>query len=252
MTTIRLAAAAATLAALLAVPAAAFDITAMSDAERAAFRAEIRSFLLENPEIMLDVQDELQARQDAAQSARDAEVIAQNSAALLDDGVSFVGGNPAGSITVVEFIDYRCGYCRKAHSEVAELVRSDGDIRYVVKEFPILGEESLLASRFAIAVLRVAGPEAYARVNKGFYGDFRGEVTPATLDAFAASLDLDPAAIRKGMEDPGVLDVIRANHALAEALEISGTPSFVMGDTLLRGYVPLDAMQAIVGAERKG
>jgi protein-disulfide isomerase len=236
--------------ALLSSPAVAFDITAMSEAERQAFREEIRSYLIENPEVMLEVQAALDAKQTAAQQRADAQMVAANRDAILNDGVSFVGGNPDGSLTVVEFIDYKCGYCKKAHAEVAELVKSDGDIRYVVKELPILGEQSLLAARFAVATLHVAGQDAYAAVNKGFYESFRGDVTPETLASFATGLGLDAGAVMAGMDDPSVMKVIEQNHALAQKLQISGTPTFVLGDTMLRGYLPLADMQSIVNDVR--
>ncbi len=231
---------------LCAGPLAAFDISNMSKEEQAAFEAAVRTYLVEHPEVLVDAQKALQAKQDAAQADADAGMIAAHSDMILKDGVSFVGGNPDGDLTVVEFIDYRCGYCRKAHDEVAELVKSDGNIRYVVKEFPILGDESVLASRFAISVLKHAGPEAYAKVNDGFYKDFRGEITPDTLASFAASLGIDAKAVMAGMEDASVMQVIEDNHRLAQALQISGTPTFVLGDTMLRGYVPLPAMRDIV------
>ena len=236
--------------AIFALPAGACDITEMSDAEREAFRAEIRAYLLDNPEVMVEVQTALDARQQAAQAEADKGMIAANADNLLKDADSYVGGNPEGTLTVVEFLDYKCGYCRKAHAEVAELVKSDGNIRYVVKEYPILGEQSLLASRFAIATLRTAGPEAYAKVKDGFYESFRGDVTPDTLVSFATSLGLDAPAIMAAMDDPAVLDIIKANHALAQSMQISGTPTFVMGDTMLRGYVPLDLMREIVADVR--
>ncbi|MCX7888967.1 MAG: DsbA family protein [Rhodobacteraceae bacterium] len=238
------------LSAAALAPAQAFDITQMSDAERAQFRAEIRAYLLDNPEILIEVSQALEARQQAQQADADAGLIAANRDALFRDDHSFVGGNPEGSLTLVEFIDYRCGYCRKAHDEVAELVRSDGDIRYVVKEFPILGDESVLASQFAIATLRIAGPEAYAKVNRAFYETFRGAVTRDTLTAFADGLGLDGAAIVAGMDAPEVTRVIEENHALAQKLQISGTPTFVLGDTMLRGYLPLDTMREIVAEVR--
>lgn len=233
-----------------ALPAAAFDITAMSDAEREAFRAEIRAYLLDNPEIMVEVQTALDAKQQVAQADADKTVIAANRDTLLNDGVSYVGGNPDGSLTVVEFLDYKCGYCKKAHAEVAELIKSDGDIRFVVKEFPILGEQSILASRFAIAVLRIAGPEAYAKVMDGFYESFRGDVTADTLLSFADGLGLDAPAIMAEMDNPDAMKTIQANHALAQAMQISGTPTFVIGDTMLRGYVPLDIMRSVVADVR--
>lgn len=240
------------LAALLAAPtpAAAFDITKMTDAERTALRAEMRAYLLDNPEVLAEAIDVLQSRQAEAAAKGDAGLVAANAREIFDDGHSFVGGNPDGSLTVVEFIDYRCGYCRKAHAEVAELVRSDGDIRYVVKEFPILGEESVTASRFAIAALRTVGAEAYGKINAGFYESFRGDVTPETLTAFAAGLGLDGAAIVAGMDAPEVTKVIEENHLLAERMQISGTPTFVVGGQMLRGYAPLETMRAIVADAR--
>ena len=103
---------------------------------------------------------------------------------------------------------------------------------------------------FAIAALQVAGPEAYAKVNAGFYERFRGDVTPETLSAFATDLGLDPAPILAKMDTPEVAKVIQDNHALAQRLQISGTPTFVMGDQMVRGYVPLNEMQAVVAEER--
>lgn len=241
---------AALLAALLAAPAAAFDPAKMTEAERESFRAEVRAYLLDNPEVLAEAIDVLQQRQAEAAAQGDAALVKANAGEIFDDGHSFVGGNPEGGLTVVEFIDYRCGYCRKAHAEVAELVRSDGDIRYVVKELPILGEQSVTAARFAIATLQTLGAEAYGKVNAGFYESFRGDVTPETLEAFAADLGLDGAAILAAMDTPEVTKVIEENHLLAERMQISGTPTFVMGGQMLRGYAPLETMRAIVADER--
>lgn len=236
--------------ALLASPAAAFDVSAMSEAERTAFRAEIRAYLLENPEVLSEAIEVLQTRQADAAAQGDLDLVKANAEDLFKDGYSFVGGNPEGSLTIVEFIDYRCSYCRKAHAEVQELVASDGDIRYIVKEFPILGDQSVIASRFAIATLRVAGEDAYQKVNAGFYESFRGDVTEETLIAFATELGLDSAAIMAQMDAPEVTKVIEDNHLLAQRMQISGTPTFVMGEQMLRGYAPLDAMREIVAEER--
>lgn len=238
------------LVAALATPADAFDMSAMTDAERDAFRSEIRDYLMENPEVLAEAIDVLQNRQAEAAAAQDETLVQANAEDLFSDGHSFVGGNPDGSLTVVEFIDYRCGYCRKAHAEVAELVSSDGDIRYIVKEFPILGDQSVIASRFAIATLQTAGAEAYEKVNAGFYESFRGDVSVDTLTAFANELDLDAEAIIGQMDAPEVTKVIEENHLLAQRLQISGTPTFVMGDQMLRGYAPLETMRELVADER--
>ncbi|MGB3314571.1 MAG: DsbA family protein [Albidovulum sp.] len=238
------------LAAALATPAAAFDISSMSEAEREAFRAEVRAYLLENPEVLSEAIEVLQQRQADDAASQDLNLVKANQKDLFEDGYSFVGGNPEGDITIVEFIDYRCGYCRKAHEEVGQLIESDGDIRYIVKEFPILGDQSVIAARFAIAALQVAGREAYEKVNAGFYESFRGDVSVETLTAFATDLGLDGGPIIAHMDAPEVTKVIEENNLLAQRMQISGTPTFVMGSQMLRGYAPLDTMQAIVAEER--
>lgn len=234
----------------IARPATAFDITAMTPEERTVFQKEVHDYLVANPDVLVEVASALKAKQDNEQEASEKALIGANAAEIFADPASYVGGNPNGSLTLVEFIDYRCGYCRKAHSEVAELVKTDGDIRYVVKEFPILTEESVVAARFAVAALQVAGPEAYQKINAGFYESFRGDVTNDTLAAFATSLGLDPAPILAAMSTPEVDKVITANRALGDRLGISGTPSFVLGDKMLHGYIPLENMRQIVTETR--
>jgi protein-disulfide isomerase len=166
----------------LTLPLAAQD--SMTDAERTLFRDEVRTYLLENPEVLMEAIGVLEQRQAAAQTSSDAEMLQANAAAIFDDPASWVGGNPEGDITVVEFLDYRCSYCRKATAEVDELVKSDGNIRFIVKEYPILGEQSVLASRFAIAVLQLTDGETYKRTHDALMG-LRGDVTPEALERLA-------------------------------------------------------------------
>jgi len=230
----------------LATPAAATEIDAMTEAEREAFRAEVRAYLLDNPEVLMEAIAVLESRQAEQQAQSDQQLVAQNADALFDDGHSWVGGNPEGSLTIVEFADYRCGYCKKAHPEVMRLIEGDGDIRYIVKEFPILGEQSVLASRFAVAVLLEAGNAAYEEVHDTFYTGFRGEVTAASLERLAKDVGLDAGAVLARMDTDEVTDILRANQELGRTLGISGTPTFVIGDQLIRGYVPFDAMTQIV------
>lgn len=234
---------------LLGTTALAGGLGEMSEAERAAFREEVKAYLLENPEVLVEAMDVLQARQDKAAADRDVQLLADNKDKIFNDPASFVGGNPEGDITVVEFVDYRCGYCRKAHEEVAELVKSDGNIRFVLKEFPILGEESVISSQFAVSVLQLHGAETYQKAHDALI-TLRGSPDEATLTRLAGDLGLDPAAILSRMKSPEVTSVIEANHALGNTLEISGTPTFVMGGTMVRGYVPLDGMRQIVDGQR--
>lgn len=237
--------------ALMGSTALAGGLGEMTEAERLAFRAEVRDYLLANPEVLIEAMDVLQSREADAALARDAQVLADNHDAIFNDPASWVGGNPEGDLTIVEFMDYRCGYCRKAFSEVEELVKTDGNIRLVVKEFPILGEESMVSSRFAIAVLQLHGPEAYKKAHDGLI-TLRGSPDAATLGALAADLGLEPGPVIAKMNSDEVTAVIAANHAMADQLKITGTPTFVMGDELLRGYVPLDQMRDLVAAAREG
>ncbi|MFQ6548291.1 DsbA family protein [Aestuariibius sp. 2305UL40-4] len=234
---------------LAAAPAAALDLNALTDDERAAFNAQIRAYLLENPEILVEAMDVLEDRQAAEQATRDAEAIAANADALFEDPNSWRGGAEDGDITVVEFLDYRCGFCKRAHPEVAALLEADPNVTLVVKEYPILGEASLLASRFAIATLQVAGDDSYKLVSDALMG-INGDITEQTLTRLANTLGLDTDAILERMDSDAVTEVIAANHQLAQRMGISGTPSFIMGDQLLRGYAPLARMQAIVEEER--
>lgn len=237
-------------AGLVATPALAFDIDAMSDAERSMFREEVRAYLLENPEVIMEAVAVLERKQAAEQVAGDAALVATNAEAIFNDGFSHVGGNPDGDITFVEFVDYKCSYCKKAFPDLQTLIAQDGNIRVIYKEFPILGEESLLASRFAVATKLVAGDEAYAKIHDALM-TMRGNVTEASLTGMADELGLDGKAIFADVANPQVDAIIGENHALAGRLQISGTPTFVMEDQLLRGYVPLDGMVQIVAELRQ-
>jgi protein-disulfide isomerase len=237
--------------ALMATTTLADGIENMTDAERAAFQKEVRDYLIAHPEVLVEAMDALQAQQQAQQAVNDKQIVADNQAALLQDANSWVGGNPDGDITVVEFMDYRCGYCRKAFSEVEELVKADGNIRFVVKEFPILGEDSVISSRFAVAVRRLHGDEAYKKAHDALI-TLRGQPDQANLGKLASDLGLDANAIFAEMQSDEVTNIIKANHAMADKLQISGTPTFVVGDQVIRGYMPLDAMQQLVADERAG
>lgn len=242
----------ATFAAILfwfSAPLAALDLGAMNDAERQLFRDEIRAYLLENPEVLMEAIAVLEQRQAQAQETTDQDLVLSHADPLFNDGFSYVGGNPDGDIVMVEFLDYKCGFCKRAHPEVTELVQSDGNIKLIVKEFPILGEQSTLASRFAVAVLHNTDPDTYAKVNHALM-EFRGEINMASLERLAGNFGLDAQTILTAMDSPEVTAVIGQNHALGQSMAINGTPSFVIGDQMFRGYVPLDGMRQIVAELR--
>ncbi|MBM1309683.1 thioredoxin domain-containing protein [Sulfitobacter mediterraneus] len=236
-------------AATLALPAAAMDLTELTDAERAQFRAEVRAYLMDNPEVIMEAVTLLQNREAEAQARADDNLVSDNAAAIFDDGYSWVGGNPDGDITLVEFLDYRCGYCKRAHGEVAKLLETDGNIRLIVKELPILGDQSVLASRFAIATKQIAGDDSYKAVNDALMA-YNGDVTLPALRRLGSTFGLEMDAIEARMDSDDVTMEIAQTRALAQQLSISGTPTFVMHDELLRGYLPFDQMMALVEEKR--
>ena len=215
-----------------------------SDADREAFRAEVRAYLMEHPEVIFEAVAEYERRQQAAQADMDLALVQINADDIFHDDHSWVTGNPDGDVTLVEFMDYRCGYCRKAQAEVEELIASDGNIRFVVREFPILGENSLVSSRFALAVRAVAGDDAYKAAHDALM-TLSADATEPALRRLAETLGLDAEAVLAGMKDPEIDRIIGETRALAQVLQINGTPTFVMGTQMLRGYVPLEAMRQI-------
>lgn len=231
------------------VHAADLDLENMSDADRTAFGEQVRAYLLENPQVIMDAVQVLEQRQAAEQARGDVALIEQHSEAIFNDGYSWVGGNPDGDVTIVEFFDYRCGYCRRAHPEVTQLLELDGNIRYVAKEFPILGENSLVSSRFALAVREVAGDAAYKAASDALIA-LNADMDEPVLRRLADTLELDADAVIAAMDSDAVTTQLAQTRELAQSLQITGTPSFVMGDQLIRGYVPLDAMLQIVDEAR--
>jgi len=246
---IRFAALAVMALTLISAPAHALDLNSMSDAERALFRAEVRAYLMDNPEVIIEAVNVLEQRQAVAETAADQMLVLQNAAELFDDGFSWVGGNPDGDITLVEFLDYRCAYCRRAMPEVAKLLAADGNIRLIVKELPILGDDSLVTSRFAVATKLVAGADAYKQVHDALMA-YSGEVSDVALRRLSDGLGLDTDAIMARMAGDDISEQLAKTRALAGQLNISGTPTFVLEDELLRGYLPADQMAALISEKR--
>ncbi|MDU8945056.1 DsbA family protein [Ovoidimarina sediminis] len=242
---IRTTALAASFVALTAGGAAAFDPSDMSASEKEAFGAAVREYLLENPRVLMEAVAVLEQREAEERARAEVALISELSEEIFEDDFSFIGGNPDGDVVMVEFIDYRCSYCRKAHPEIARLLEADGRIKKIIKEFPILGEESVEASRFAISVLQIDGPEAYEDINNTLIAH-RGTFTRDTLERIAEDKGLSALKIMRRMDSEEVSAVIRANHELAQKLEINGTPGFVFKDRMVRGYLPLPQMMATV------
>ncbi len=221
----------------------------LSESDRVILQSEIRAYLLDHPELVFEMVKIIEDRKALDQVALDTAAVNANATELFDDGFSYVGGNPNGDVTVVEFLDYKCAYCKKAHDEVAELIRSDVNIRYIVKEFPILGPESELGARAALSVLATA-PQAFPKFHDQLMR-FNGPINEQTLASIAADAGADPNRMIEGMGAEHVSFIINANRALARKMQVDGTPMFVIGTQMQRGYASLSDMQASVAQARQ-
>lgn len=204
---------------LTATPVMAFDIQAMSDTEKAAFGEAVREYLMANPEVLIELINVLEERRAAESVQNDSQLVAANREAIFNDGHSWVGGNPDGDLTMVEFIDYRCGVCRRFNQEVHDLVAADGNIRLILKEFPILGQDSEASSRFAVAVKQIAGDDAYMKAHDELI-TLRGPATLEALKEVADRIGVDGEAIIQHMNTEDVTSVLRENRQLAERMAI--------------------------------
>lgn len=205
----------------------------------------VRDYLMREPEVIMEALEELQRQREMMADAEQRERLAAEGEALLLDPRDPVLGNPDGDVTLVEFFDYRCGYCRAMVEPMQTLLDEDPDLRIVMKEFPILGPESLLASKAALAA-HVQGQ--YEAMHWALMG--KNRVDEAAIRTVASELGLDVERLLADMESDEVADHIQDNVLLAQGLGINGTPSFVIGETLLPGAVPLERITDLVAQER--
>lgn len=208
--------------------------------------AAVRAVLRANPEIILEALQVMQSRRAALSRQQQRETIVANRALLLEDVNSAVGGNPQGDVTVVEFFDYRCPYCRTTMATLQQLIKSDPKLRVVYKEFPVLGAESLTASRLAVAARRDPRYEALHAALM---------TAPSPLDEnavlqIASDLGFDRAAMASAMKAPEIEDILQANHAVARALGLQGTPAFIIGDVLVPGVATLEEFKQLIAQAR--
>ena len=239
-------AATVTAALFAASPALAQEFTGSQKAE---IDAQIRAYILENPEIIIEAMEVLEERQRIAQSEADGRLLASLGDELFNDGFSHVAGNPDGDVTIVEFSDYRCGYCKQAHDGVQALVSADSNIRLIIKEFPILGPDSTFAARAAMASIQQGG-DMYMDFNDALMRH-RGELNQRSIMRIAREVGLDANALEEAMADPAIARNIQANYGLARQLDISGTPAFIIGDRIVRGFLPYDGLKELVEEARE-
>jgi protein-disulfide isomerase len=215
---------------LLAGVAAAEEFTAE---QRGEIEAIVRDYLLRNPEILLDVGRELEKRQQETEAKRAKGAIVEHAEEIFRSPADFVAGNPDGDVTIVEFFDYNCPWCKKSVPVLQNLMAADGSLRLVLKEFPILGEGSEYAARAAIAAIAQG---KYLEFHMALY-QHRGQIDAAAVEAVARAVGLDVEKLKADMEAPAVAATIARNRELAQALGINGTPGFVIDGEIVSGYV---------------
>lgn len=210
-------------------------------------RRLVKEYLIKHPEVIVQAMQEYRQRQRQERELQAQAAIKDNRMALLRDKYSVVAGNPKGDVTIVEFFDYQCGYCKAVKPQLDRALKADRNIRLVYKEFPILGSVSTYASRAAIAA-RKQGDDKYRAYHNALMKARRLSV-PAVL-AIAKQVGLDVDKLRKDMNDPEVAETIRRNHALARKLGIRGTPAFVIGDEMVPGAIGTAQIAAKVARAR--
>lgn len=203
----------------------------------------VREYLLREPEVIYQAIQELQARQRAAEEARQQAVIASSRDEIYRDARDPVAGKADGKVTLVEFFDYRCGYCRSMAGGLRKLIEGHGELRFVFKELPVLGPDSLVAAKAALAANRL-DPARYPELHFALMQS--KELTPEAVLSVAAGVGYDPAALAREMEAGWVTAHIESTRALAEKLGITGTPSFVLGDTVIPGAIDVGELASQV------
>ena len=240
---------------LLAIAAAAAfipDSRAESPAtpglDRESVRKIVREYLLEHPEVIEEAIQVLQAKRESREQDRVRAALREHDKALRSHPMSPVSGNPKGDVTLVEFFDYQCGYCKRSLKPVKDLLETDRQLRIVWKEFPILGPVSRFAARAAMASEKQG---RYLEFHVAVMGS-RGKLTEDRVMAIAGSVGLDVQRLRRDMEDPAIEEYLDETIRLAQVLDIRGTPAFVIGDTLVPGAVDGVRLKELIAKARSG
>ncbi len=209
--------------------------------DRAEVQAIIRSYLLENPELIEEVQQALETKRRVEAAVRSQEALERNADLIFNSDNQAVIGNPDGDVTVVEFFDYNCGFCQRAMNDMNALLSEDDNIRFILKELPILGPASVSASQFSTAVYRLF-PARYEEFHNRLLGLDAPKDGSAAL-TIAKDMGLDEEALIAEADKPDVVDAFREANGLANELGVTGTPSYVIGNEVVFGAVGVNTLR---------
>jgi protein-disulfide isomerase len=228
-----------------ALPAAAgADFT---PAQRQTIEEIVKDYLAKHPEVMLDA---LQAADNKMKGEASDKVSAQLAAhhrEIFDDPATPVGGNSDGDVSLVEFFDYRCPYCKQVEPALESLLRQDPRLRMIYKEFPVLGPSSVTAAKAALAAQKQGKYAAFHRAMMAL----KGQIDDAAVFSVAQSVGLDIARLKRDMKAPAIERMLKVNFALADDLDIQGTPGFIIGDQIVPGAIGLDDLKQLIADTRK-
>jgi len=237
--------------ALLGAPRPA-SAQSFTDTQRGDIETIVRNYLLAHPEVLEEAMAELSRRQAAADAVKHEASIATNADTIFNSPRGVMIGNKDGDVTFVEFFDYNCGYCKRAMSDMLDLMKADSKLKVVLKEFPVLGQGSVEAAQVAVAV-RMQDPtgKKYLDFHQKLLGG-RGQADKARALAAAKDLGLDMAKLEKDMTSPEAKATIEENFKLAEAMGMNGTPSYVIGKQIVVGAVGVDSLKEKISQARCG
>lgn len=221
----------------------------LSSKQRQEIEKIIHQYIMDNPKVILDAVARLQAKEEAAKQSKVKDTLVSSRDLLFNDPNAPIGGNPNGDVTVVEFFDYRCTYCKRVYPSLKKVVTTDKNVRYVFKEFPILGPESVEASKAALAIWRI-DPSKYEAFHDALMKS-RGALTKSKLLKFAADAGADPKAVEKNMGSPEIEKIIHENYKLAKSLNINGTPAFIIGNQLIPGAIDYATLKKLIAEARR-
>ena len=222
-----------------------------SEQQRTEIRKIVREYLLANPEVLEEVSAELSKRQAAAEAAKQVSAVRKHSEALFNSPRGVIVGNRQGDVNFVEFFDYNCGYCKRAMTDMLNLMKSDPKVRVVLKEFPVLGQGSIEAAQVGIAV-RMQDPtgKKYLDFHQRLLNS-RGQIDKAKAVAAAKDSGVDMGRLEKDMASPEVKATLEENFRIAEDIGLNGTPSYVIGQQVVVGAVGLDALKEKIATARR-
>jgi protein-disulfide isomerase len=220
----------------------------ISPEQRQAIEAIIHDYLMQNPDVLIEALRTAEDKASRDSDAKAAAVLKDRRQEVFDDPATPVGGNPQGDVTIVEFFDYRCPYCKQVQPSLQALLEEDHNLRFIYKEMPVLGAASVTAAHAALAA-RLQGK--YETFHAAMMAA-KGQITEDVVYKIAGSVGLDVDRLKSDMTSPEVERAVKANLALASALDIRGTPGFIIGDHIVPGAIELDTLKTLVADARKG